>query len=132
MITPSELEPIAVAVPSFVSEWRRVIVETLHDPTLICVEFQLALCEHLVEHAVVGDFDEFPCLFDALDKALGKPSPELYDELTAGLLNCLMGSCEDRGIDLARVAACITGSTARGEWNVSYRRLHQDREPPWL
>jgi hypothetical protein len=61
-------------------------------------------CEHLTAHAAIGDFRGFSCLFDALEEALKGPNTELYDELTSGLLNTLVHTCERKGIDLGLVA----------------------------
>jgi hypothetical protein len=132
MIKPSQLEPIAVAVPSFSAEWKRLLGEVGQDPASIGVEFQFLMCEHLTAQAATGDFRGFSCLFDALEEALKEPSTELYDELTSGLLNTLLHTCERKGIDLGLVADCITGPTVRKEWNASYRWTHRDEEPSWL
>jgi hypothetical protein len=43
MIKPSQLEPLAVAVPSFSAEWRRLLVEAGEDPASIGVEFQFSM-----------------------------------------------------------------------------------------
>jgi hypothetical protein len=132
MIKPSQLEPIAVAVPSFSAEWKRLLGEVGQDPASIGVEFQFLMCEHLTVQAATGAFRGFSCLFDALEEALKEPSTELYDELTSGLLNTLLHTCERKGIDLGLVANCITGPTVRKEWNASYRWTHHDEEPSWL
>jgi hypothetical protein len=132
MVKPSQLEPIATAVPSFSAEWRRLLIEAGEDSASIGVEFQLSMCEHLTGQAAIGDFRGFHCLFDALEVALKEPSTKLYDELTSGLLNTLVHKCESKGIDLGLVADCIAGPTAQKEWNASYRWTHRDEEPPWL
>jgi hypothetical protein len=132
MIKRSQLEPLAVAVPSFSAEWRRLLVEAGEDPASIGVEFQFSMCEHLTAQAAIGDFRGFSCVFDALEEALKEPSTELYDELTSGLLNTLVHTCERKGIDLGLVAERITGPMARKEWNASYRWTHREEEPPWL
>jgi hypothetical protein len=88
------------------------------------------MCEHLTAQAAIGDFRGFSCLFDALEEALKEQSTELYDELTSGLLNTLVHTCERKGIDLGLVAERITGPMARKEWNASYRWTHRGGRAP--
>jgi hypothetical protein len=132
MIQPSQLEPIAVAVPSFSAEWRQLLIAASEDPASIGVEFQFSMCEHLTAQAANGDFRGFSCLFDVLEEALKEPSTTLYNELTSGLLNTLVHTCERKGIDLRLIADRIRGPTARKEWNAAYRWTHRDEEPPWI
>jgi hypothetical protein len=136
MVTTQDLEPIVSAVPSFRRAWEELLQPsedpTLDDPTIIDVEFSTAMTKHLVTQAHSGDFSDFSLLFAALEGPLSGPNAELYDSLTSGFLNQLMSACEDCGIDLSRVAACIPGPTTQFEWSVSYRWTHQDKEPSWL
>jgi hypothetical protein len=51
MVTRADLEPIAVAMPSFRPKWEQLL-KTLKDPTMLAVEFSFALTEHLVARAL--------------------------------------------------------------------------------
>jgi len=62
MITKIELEPIALALPSFRPKWEQLL-RTSKDPTTIAVEFSFALTEHLVMRAAARDLSDFSALF---------------------------------------------------------------------
>jgi hypothetical protein len=128
MVTKSELEPIALAVPSFRPKWEQLL-KTIKDPTMIAVEFSFELSEHLVTRASAGDFSDFSLLFSALEVPLVDQTTELYDALTMGFLEDLLHKCERKNINLKHVADCITGTRMREEWNWAYNYTHADREP---
>ena len=127
MVTKSELEPIALAVPSFRPKWEELL-KTLKDQTMIAVEFSFALTEHLVTRASAGDFSDFSPLFSALEVPLADQTSELHDALTMGFLEDLIHKCERRNINLKHVADCITGTRMREEWNWAYNYTHAERE----
>jgi hypothetical protein len=127
MLTKSDLEPIASAVPSFQPKWKQLL-ETLKDPTTIAVEFSFALAEHLVARASAGDFSDFRLLFSALEIPLVDQTTELYDALTEGFLEDLIRKCERENINLQRVADCIIGARMREEWNWAYNYIYAGRE----
>ena len=128
MVTKSDLEPIAAAVPSFQPKWKQLL-ETLKDPKMIAVEFSFELSEHLVACASAGDFSDFSLLFSALETPLVDRTTELYDVLTMGFLEDLIRNCKREKVNLRRVADCITGTRMREEWNWAYNYTHADREP---
>jgi hypothetical protein len=126
MVTRADLEPIAVAVPSFRPKWEQLL-KTLKDPTMLAVEFSFALTEHLVARASARDFSDFSLLFSALEAPLLDQTTELHDALTMGFLEDLIRKCERENINLKHVAGCITGTRMREEWNWAYDYTHAER-----
>jgi hypothetical protein len=127
MVTRSDLEPIALAVPSFRPKWEELL-KTLKDPTMLAVEFSFKLTEHLVTRASAGDFGDFSLLFRALERPLADQTTELHDALTMGFLEDLIRKCEGKGINLKHVAECITETRMREEWKWAYNYVHADEE----
>jgi hypothetical protein len=120
MVTRADLEPIALAVPSYRPKWEQLL-KTLKDPAMLAVEFSFALTGHLATRASAGDFSDFSLLLSALEVPLAYQTTELHDALTIAFLEDLIRKCERKNINLKRVVHCITGTRMReGNWTYNY------------
>ena len=98
------------ACPSFKEQWAAYRAYLGDDEPLLEVDLE-EFGRHVVDLLKRGNADEFPAVFDVIERLHLEGSAPVQEAATAGLLESIQSAARDRLIDLERFAPYLQPET---------------------